>query len=967
MPEARLSHYVLLDRIGEGGMGTVFRARDERLGRTVAIKTLRDGGLADEEQRRRFIQEAQAASSLNHPNIVTVHDIGRDGEQGLDFIAMEYVEGESVAVLLARGESGVDLALRIGRPVASALAAAHAAGIVHRDLKPGNVMQTASGAVKLLDFGLAKLGEPPRAEGDASTRELAARVDSPRTATGMVVGTPAYMAPEQIEGRPVDARTDVFALGLLLQELLTGRRAFRAGSDLALLGAILRDRPAPVRSHCPDCPVAMLNLVARCLEKDPGRRPQDAGEVLGALERIAADWQRRHTLGFRLAQPRYWLSALGIVLALAAALGYPWWSRQQAAARFAADLGSLKALAEGERRVEAFTLLRELETRAPGDARLVPFWNDLTITSEISTQPPGAQLWIKPYSRPDSPWIHFGESAAGPQRALLAHLRWRVELHGFETLELASRGDLGSVLLSPLGSRPEGMLWVTGGDFAFATLKPARLEGFWLDRTEVTNAQYQRFVDAGGYALPEFWQESMREDGRELSFEEAMARFRDSTGRPGPASWELGRYPDGKGDHPVTGVSWFEAMAYARFAGRTLPTAHHWLRAADHDLMADILRFANFDGEGAAAVATREALSRFGHHDLAGNVAEWVATGDASHRLTLGGHWASSPYLFSDLDGADPMLRSPHVGFRCARFEGAVADELLLRPLRPQVAFPDPVEDQVYAAYARLYQHEPLRGEARLLSTAEAEHWRSEDWELPADYGEQRFRLRVFLPRNAAPPYQLVVFGPPSTALFIPDLDQAGTREFAFLLRQGRAVAMPAYYGTFERRLPVNASAQARRSMRAHWSRDAGVALDFLVAREDIDAKRIAYYGFSLGANAGISMLAVEPRFALGILQATGLHPVRTVPEYDPLNFAPRVRQPVLMIGGRHDFQLPLKTSQEPLFERLGTAPEDKRLHLFDGGHVPPRPQEVMGVVLDWLDERLGPVAAGTSGQASRP
>ena len=962
----RLSHYVELAPIAEGGMGAVYRARDERLGRSVAIKTLRETDGGGETARLRLLQEAKAASALNHPNIVTVYDVGHDAASGLDYIAMELVEGEPVSALLGRGRRGVDLALEIGLPVASALAAAHAAGIVHRDLKPGNVMLTGSGVVKLLDFGLAKLGDPPRAPGDASTRELDPRLDSPRTATGMVVGTPAYMAPEQIEGRAVDARTDVFALGLLLQELLTGRRAFQAGSELALLGAILRDRPAAIRPHCRNCPAAMLGLVARCLEKDPNRRPRDAGEVNRALERIAVDWQRRHTLGFRLAQPRSWLAAAGAVLALCLALGYPWWQRQRESERFAADLDTLKGLAEGERRVQAFALLRELEARMPGDPRLVPFWNDLSITSEVSTQPPGAQLWIKPYSEPGSPWIHFGQSAEGPQRAVLAHVRWRVELDGYEPLELASRGDLESVRLSPIGSRPEGMLWVSGGDFSFATLKPARLDGFWLDRTEVTNAQFQRFVDAGGYARPEFWQESMRKDGRELPFEDAMAEFRDSTGRPGPALWELGQYPEGEGDRPVVGVSWYEAMAYARFAGKALPTAHHWLRAADHGLMSDILNFANFDGEGASPVASRDALSRFGHHDLAGNVAEWVATGDASHRLTLGGHWASSPYLFSDLDGADPMQRSPHVGFRCARFEGEVANELLLRPLRPQVDFPDPVDDQVFAAYARLYQHEPLRGGARLLSSAEAEYWRSEDWELPADYGDERFRLRLFLPHSARPPYQLVVFGPPGTALFIPDLDQAGTREFAFLLRQGRAVAAPVFYGTYERRLPSDASSQARRAFRMNWSRDAGVALDFLAAREDIDAGRIAYYGFSLGANAGISMLAVEPRFATGILQATGFYPSRPVPESDPLNFAPRVRQPVLMIGGRYDFQLPLKTAQEPLFQRLGSAPADKRLYLFEGGHVPPRPQQLMGVVLDWLDERLGPVAGADPGTQAK-
>ncbi len=951
MSESRLSHYLLLNRIGEGGMGTVYLARDERLGRTLAIKTLRDGGLADSEQRRRFVQEAQAASALNHPNIVTVYDIGRDGEEGLDFIAMEYVEGEQVADLLARGDSGVELALRIGIPVASALAAAHAAGIVHRDLKPANVMQTASGLVKLLDFGLAKLTEAPTLAKDVTTR-----AQNPQTATGVVLGTPAYMAPEQIEGRAVDARTDVFALGLLLYELLSGRRAFQSSSTAGLMSAILRDRPEPVARYCGHCPKSLVKLLEQCLQKNPAQRPADAGEVLVQLRRIEANWRQRSTLSARLLRPAVLLPVLGIMGLLLAVLAWQSLQARKEAAARAQGIAELHRLTDIDHEVEAYGLLRQLASRFPQDPELAQWWSDLSLKGALRSEPPGARFWIKAYPRPESEWIELGQSNQEPFHFVMGHVRWRVEMEGYQALERATRGDIENVVLTPSQDAPDGMVRVAGGEFGRRGLAPATLEPFWLDRAEVTNAQFQAFVDAGGYERPEFWTDPMQRDGQILDFGVAMVLFRDSTGRPGPAGWELGRHPDGQGEHPVAGVSWFEAMAYARFVGKSLPTAHHWMRAAGHDLHSDVLNFSNFDGQGTVPVASREALSPFGNHDLAGNVAEWVVTGRDTHRLALGGHWASPTYLFNDLDGEDPFVRSPHIGFRCARIDALPSPALLSLPDTAAPDFPPPVSDDVFAVLARQYAHDPAREPPRMLDDVETEHWRLQTWLLQADYNGESFRLRLYLPRNASPPYQVLVYGPPAVALLQQDIKQTGTRDFAFLPRSGRALAFPEFYGTYSRRMPSDAGPQARRAMRPNWSKDAGRVMDFLQTRPELDAQRIGYYGVSLGANAGITMLAVEPRFAVGILQASGLSPQRTAPEIDAINFAPRIRQPVLMIGGRHDFMNPLETSQQPLFDRLGTAPEDKSMFLFDGGHVPPRQQEIMGVILDWLDQHLGPV-----------
>ena len=277
-----ISHYEILDKLGEGGMGVVWKARDTRLNRLVAIKTLPAGKLADEDRQRRFIQEAQAASALNDPNIVTIYDIA--SENGADFIAMEYVDGKTLGQLIPKRGMRMEEILRYAIQIAGALAKAHAAGIVHRDLKPGNIMVNAEGRVKLLDFGLAKLTEPDPPAGpdeDAATRTLLARSEE-----GSIAGTAAYMSPEQAEGKPVDARSDIFSFGAVLYEMATGTRAFQGDSKLSTLSAVLRENPKPPSQAVSGVPRELDRIVARCLRKDPARRFQAMPDLKVALEEL---------------------------------------------------------------------------------------------------------------------------------------------------------------------------------------------------------------------------------------------------------------------------------------------------------------------------------------------------------------------------------------------------------------------------------------------------------------------------------------------------------------------------------------------------------------------------------------------------------------------------------------------------------------------------------------------------------
>ena len=283
-PGTRLGGYDILGLVGAGGMGEVYRARDPRLGRDVAIKVLPADRVSDEGRRHRFVQEAQAASALNHPHIITIHEI--DTAEGHDFIVMEYVPGKSVDALIPRQGMRLSEALRIAIPVADALAAAHARGIIHRDLKPGNVMVGTDGAVKVLDFGLAKLVGTDE-DSDAETATLTAH--GTLSAPGTVAGTAAYMAPEQATGGTVDSRSDIFSFGAMLYEMATGVRAFGGGSINETLSAVIRAQPKPPSTIVRDLPSDLEKVILRCLRKDPQRRFQHIDDVKVALQEIKED------------------------------------------------------------------------------------------------------------------------------------------------------------------------------------------------------------------------------------------------------------------------------------------------------------------------------------------------------------------------------------------------------------------------------------------------------------------------------------------------------------------------------------------------------------------------------------------------------------------------------------------------------------------------------------------------------
>jgi serine/threonine protein kinase/Tol biopolymer transport system component len=320
-----LLHYEILEKLGEGGMGTVYKARDTHLDRFVAVKVLQADVVTNADRKRRFVQEAKAASALNHPNIVHIYDIASD--DGVDFIAMEYVAGRTLEAIIGHRSMPAGQILKYAIQAADALVKAHSAGIIHRDLKPGNVMLNDDGVVKVLDFGLAKLTESASG-GIGADQETVTLPLNPgaRTEEGVLLGTVAYMSPEQAECKPLDSRSDIFSFGALLYEMVTGKRAFQGESKLSTLTLILHQEPTPPSQIVPATPLELEKLIARCLRKNADRRFQSMADLRAALLDLKEDSESGKSLRWRSpghTWQKAWI-APGATL-LITALAFTWW------------------------------------------------------------------------------------------------------------------------------------------------------------------------------------------------------------------------------------------------------------------------------------------------------------------------------------------------------------------------------------------------------------------------------------------------------------------------------------------------------------------------------------------------------------------------------------------------------------------------------------------------------------------
>jgi len=624
------------------------------------------------------------------------------------------------------------------------------------------------------------------------------------------------------------------------------------------------------------------------------------------------------------------------------------------------------SLLQEQKTVDAFLLIRQAQRYIPDDPQLEMLLSTMSFPRTVLTTPSGADVYFKDYMGVDAEWQYLGRTPMDNTFMPVGYLRLRIIRQGFETVIRAVNvyhmGDTLRIKLIPKGTGVPGMVLVPEGNQRLGSGDPVELQEYWIDKYEVTNRKYKEFVDAGGYQKREYWKQPIVKDGSALSWEQAMTEFRDATGRLGPLAWKLGTYPDGQAEYPVQGVSWYEAAAYAEFAGKSLPTVYHWRQAAGFGIFSDILTLSNFYEEGPVPGQTYPGLSLYGCFDMAGNVKEWCLNETEGWRYILGGAWNEPAYMFSGRDAQHPFKRTETFGFRCIQ-SAVPLSEILTGPVAVfhyDFSQEKPVKDDIFEIYKNLYSYDRTELVARMIAVDESsEYWRRETISYNAAYGDERVIANLYIPHNATPPYQAVVFFPGSNAKEQTSSENAFGMMFVdFIPRSGRALLFPVYKGTFERGggNPIQ-GARASRDLMIQQGKDVLRSVDYLETREDINAEKIAFLGLSWGACEGPIFTAIEKRFKASILLGGGysISRLKREPETNPINFGPRSRLPVLMVNGRYDFIFPLETSVVPMFDLQGAPEEDKRLVLFDSGHIPPG-NDVIRETLDWLDRYLGPV-----------
>src|SRR6201996_4192323 len=800
----------IVNFVAAGGMGEVYKAEDLLLDRMVALKLLPKELAEDRESLQQFLREAKTASALNHASICRVYDFGEDAARA--FIAMEYLEGETLSARLERGRLSTVEALKIAIAVADALATAHRKGIIHRDLKPGNIMLTESGAV-LLDFGGAKYERPVVSADETLTGH---------TGDVQVAGTLPYMSPEQLQGQRVDIRSDIFAFGAVLYEMFTGEKAFQRQSTSETLIAIEREEPSPLDQFTKDAPHALDRTIRRCLRKRSEERYASMTEVEQEL-RDCSELISEPAIGFnprvlfqQSKQPRFAVPAMIILLVLASFVGWGVhhsskvrWAREQA-------LPQIGKLIERGETDEAYALAVQAERYIPADPTLARFWPDISWSDSVITSPPGASVYRRNYNSPNAQWEFAGLSPIMKGKFPAVDSSWKFELPGYSTLERATfpSGPI-TVALHRDGKAPSGMVpveldqgsvegdpfaqWGIVGIAGFQDLPTVRVGKYWIDKFEVTNREFKRFVDQGGYKKQEYWEHEFRKDRRVLSWADAIKLFVDKTNRPGPSTWIEGKYPQGEGEYPVTGVSWFEAEAYAEFVGKSLPTIYHWAAAASPTDSSSLIPASNFSGKGPSPAGAYHGMSWCGAYDMAGNVKEGCTNeAVAGRRYIMGGAWNDPNYMFNIPDARSPFERSSGFGFRCAEYVSASREaEAAGAPIGVQLrnyGSEKPVSDQLFGAYKNQYSYDKTPLHAKVESVQQTEDWRREKISFDAAYGGERVTAYLFLPKAASPPFQVVVYFPDAAAAHMRSTAEgfpSWLPAFDFIIKSGRAVLFP--------------------------------------------------------------------------------------------------------------------------------------------------------------------------------
>jgi class 3 adenylate cyclase/dienelactone hydrolase len=640
---------------------------------------------------------------------------------------------------------------------------------------------------------------------------------------------------------------------------------------------------------------------------------------------------------------------------------------------------------------DAYYLAKEVELIIPENERLKSLIKQTSVFIDITTDPPGADISYKIYNKPEEPWNNLGSTPLDSVQIPVSAVRWKIEKEGYETVMGASltytftdlnrmnRSEMYSGqnfhrILDKKGAIPPDMVRVTGGNTPYG-----RIDDFYLDKFEVKNKDYKLFIEEGGYENPSYWKELISRNNGSQSWQEIVNSFVDRSGLPGPSTWTDQKYPEGEDNYPVTGINWFEANAYARFVGKSIPTKEHWgLGRGEGTLLiripqvggnAHFAPFSNFHGDGPVETGLFNGITSFGAYDMPGNAREWCWNESDQGRWIRGGAWNDNPYMFGAPSQADPLDRSERNGFRCALYlEPDSIPEVMFAyadsPTREIfINLPQSISESQFDAYKTFYEYDQLELHDTIVQRTKNEKgWILEKVLIDAAYDFERIITYIFLPTNTDPPYQSVIYGPGSNVFNVESSDDLENFfEFSafceFLVKNGRVVVFPVFKGSFERREEDSFfSDPGTHRYTTNLSRvikDYRRCLDYLESREEFDLDKTAFYGMSMGPIFGSYLTAVDPRIKANVFYAGGLNRMGR-PEADMVYFLPRVKIPTLMINGRFDSIWGLDAIMS-MYNLLGTPDNQKKLVLFESDHLSPMADVISETTL-WLDQHFGEV-----------
>jgi len=626
---------------------------------------------------------------------------------------------------------------------------------------------------------------------------------------------------------------------------------------------------------------------------------------------------------------------------------------------------------EGKENWTVYYQAIELRRILRNNSEFHQLWNDITVSLSLNTHPEGAKVYAKPYSKPDTSWYFIGETPLKGFAFPRGLSRIRIERKDFKPqfdvilkrFDREYEADTLHYKLYKESEVPEGMVHITSrldDQNKFPGLPNFSLSSFWMDSYEVTNKEYKTFVDAGGYGNPSYWKFPFMVEGDTMTFDNAMDVFIDNTGWIGPANWELGEFQTGTGDLPVTGISWYEASAYARFVNKSLPTVFHWSYVSQADAAPEIVKFGNFNNDGPVEKRTYNSMTRFGTYDLPGNVGEWIFNSSGNDRFIVGGNYKEPSYLYSFTLQISPWNRNEITGFRCIRYIDDSLKQQLTRSFDQEnrdYTNLQPVSNEKFQVYKELLEYERTELNPTDVLRTITEDWVKEITYVDVPYEDAPLKILTFLPINYKPPYQAILYFPGFDAHYSNSMEDmnVGSR-FDFFLKSGRAVIWPVYYSSYGRGRSNIQNLNEWKQSYKNIIIDVQITIDYLQTRKDIDSERIAYYGASWGGCVAPYILATEERFNLGILILFGVSSVEKYrfKEFDQIDYIPHVKIPMLLLGGRFDLDLTFER-QQAFYDFLGTPKSDTKWMVYETTHWIPR-KDLINESLNWLDKYFGPV-----------